>query len=130
MGSAACSPVTDGVRSTLRLGSSTGLGDRLEVVLRALAKQQPATETVLVSAPTRARLDRVASGQLDAAFVRGVTSAPGVELIEIWRDRQDSNPWPPPSEAMLPPSVESASNSSGASATARPPRCHLPALII
>ena len=85
--SAACSPATDGVRSTLRLGSSTGLGDRLQVVLRALADLQPATETVLVSAPTRARLDRVASGQLDAAFVRGVTSAPGVELLEVWRDR-------------------------------------------
>jgi hypothetical protein len=42
---------------------------------------------VLVSAPTRARLERVASGQLDAAFVRGVRSAPGVELIEVWRDR-------------------------------------------
>jgi DNA-binding transcriptional LysR family regulator len=73
--------------STLRIGSSTGLGDRLALVLQALGEFAPGTETVLVSAPTRARLERVAGGQLDAAFVRGVTSAPDVELIEVWRDR-------------------------------------------
>jgi DNA-binding transcriptional LysR family regulator len=72
---------------TLRLGSSTGLGDRLGIVLQSLAKLLPHTETLLVNAPTRARLERVAGGQLDAAFVRGVVSAPGVELIEVWRDR-------------------------------------------
>jgi DNA-binding transcriptional LysR family regulator len=71
----------------LRLGSSTGLGDRLERVLRALGELLPTTAVELTSAPTRARLERVAAGQLDAAFVRGVTSAPGVELVEIWRDR-------------------------------------------
>ncbi len=72
---------------TLRLGSSTGLGDRLARVLQALRTTQPDTEAVLVSVPTRARLERVASGQLDAAFVRGAACAPGVELIEVWQDR-------------------------------------------
>lgn len=72
---------------TLRLGSSDGLGDRLGRVLLALGELLPDTVTELVNAPTRARLERVASGQLDAAFVRGVTSAPGVELIEVWSDR-------------------------------------------
>lgn len=76
-----------GTGRTLRLGSSAGLGDRLGRVLRTLGELLPGTATELVSAPTRARLERVASGQLDAAFVRGVTSAPGVELIEVWRDR-------------------------------------------
>ncbi|MFF5293070.1 LysR family transcriptional regulator [Paractinoplanes globisporus] len=71
----------------LRLGSSTGLGDRLTRVLQALRATQPETETDLVSAPTRVRLERVASGQLDAAFVRGVVTAAGVELIEVWQDR-------------------------------------------
>jgi DNA-binding transcriptional LysR family regulator len=84
---AACSPAAGGTTKPLRIGSSTGLGERLGIVLSSLAAVQPATETVLVSAPTRVRLDRVAGGQLDAAFVRGVTSAPGVELIEVWRDR-------------------------------------------
>jgi DNA-binding transcriptional LysR family regulator len=72
---------------TLRLGSSTGLGSRLTSVLQSLSGLLPTTTTELVRAPTRARLERVASGQLDAAFVRGVTSAPGVELIEVWQDR-------------------------------------------
>jgi DNA-binding transcriptional LysR family regulator len=72
---------------TVRLGSSTGLGHRLTRMLQVLGELLPATTTELVRAPTRARLERVASGQLDAAFVRGVASAPGVELIEVWRDR-------------------------------------------
>ncbi|WP_433379692.1 LysR substrate-binding domain-containing protein [Actinoplanes sp. CA-142083] len=72
---------------SLRLGSSTGLGDRLARVLHELRAAWPETEVTLVSAPTRARLERVAGGQLDAAFVRGVPSAPGVELIEVWQDR-------------------------------------------
>jgi DNA-binding transcriptional LysR family regulator len=71
----------------LRLGSSTGLGSRLTSVLRSLSELLPTTTTEIVRAPTRARLERVASGQLDAAFVRGVTSARGVELIEVWQDR-------------------------------------------
>jgi DNA-binding transcriptional LysR family regulator len=72
---------------TLRLGSSTGLGDRLARVLHELRVARPGTEATLVSAPTRVRLERVAGGRLDAAFVRGVSSAPGVELIEVWQDR-------------------------------------------
>jgi DNA-binding transcriptional LysR family regulator len=71
----------------LRLGSSAGLGSRLGRALQRLAELSPTTETQLITAPTRARLERVAGGQLDAAFVRGVLSAPGVELIEVWRDR-------------------------------------------
>jgi DNA-binding transcriptional LysR family regulator len=84
---AASAPAGGTAPRTLRIGSSTGLGERLRAVLAALARLQSGVETVLVSAPTKARLERVASGQLDAAFVRGVTSAPGVELIEVWRDR-------------------------------------------
>jgi DNA-binding transcriptional LysR family regulator len=53
----------------LRLGTSTGLGERLETVVAELAAKGVQVE--LVSTSTRARLDRVRSGQLDAAFVRG-----------------------------------------------------------
>ncbi|HZC73210.1 MAG TPA: LysR family transcriptional regulator [Jatrophihabitans sp.] len=83
----AADPAMTAASRTLRLGSSTGLGNRLNRVLQALGELLPTTSTELVSVPTRARLERVAGGQLDAAFVRGVTSAPGVELIEVWRDR-------------------------------------------
>lgn len=72
---------------TLRLGTSEGLGDRLSRVLRELSTMQPPISTELVGAPTRARLERVAAGQLDAAFVRGVSAGTGVELIEVWTDR-------------------------------------------
>jgi len=80
-------PVVGTPSRTLRLGSSAGLGERLSNVMRALSELLPDTATELLSAPTRARLERVASGQMDAAFVRGVTSAPGVELIDVWSDR-------------------------------------------
>lgn len=73
--------------TTLRIGSSVGLGERLAVVLAELHAMEPPVVAELVTAPTRARLERVAAGQLDAAFVRGVTTAPGVELIDVWPDR-------------------------------------------
>ena len=63
------------------------MGERLTLVLAWLGELLPETATELVGAPTRARLDPVAAGQLDAAFVRGVSSAKGVELIEVWQDR-------------------------------------------
>lgn len=80
-------PVVGTASRTLRLGSSAGLGERLSHVLRALSDLLPDTSTELVSAPTRARLERVASGQLDAAFVRGVSYTPGIELIDVWSDQ-------------------------------------------
>jgi DNA-binding transcriptional LysR family regulator len=72
---------------TLRIGGSTGLGERLSRVLATMSELRPDTVPELSSAPTHARLQRVAGGQLDAAFVRGAPSAPGVELIEVWRDQ-------------------------------------------
>lgn len=83
---ATLSPTPEPARR-LRLGGSSGLGDRLGAVLGILEGQVPPVHAELVTAPTRARLERVAAGQLDAAFVRGVASAPGVELIEMWQDR-------------------------------------------
>ena len=70
----------------LRVGGSDGLGERLGMVLGVLEAQDPPVHVDLVTAPTRARLERVAAGQLDAAFVRGVDSARGVELIDMWQD--------------------------------------------
>jgi DNA-binding transcriptional LysR family regulator len=80
-------PAAGAATRVMRIGSSAGLGDRLAAVLRALSELLPNTSTELVNAPTRARLERVAAGQLDAAFVRGTITVPGVELIEVWRDR-------------------------------------------
>ena len=70
----------------VRLGSSTGLGDRLDALLEALRRSDPDIDVELRSAPTRVRLDRVRAGQLDAAFVRGERSASGLELVPVWQD--------------------------------------------
>ncbi|NUR95547.1 MAG: LysR family transcriptional regulator, partial [Kribbellaceae bacterium] len=68
----------------LRLGTSTGLGERLETVVAELSSENLHVE--LVSTSTRARLDRVKSKQLDAAFVRGVDEAAGLEFLPVWED--------------------------------------------
>jgi DNA-binding transcriptional LysR family regulator len=75
-----------GTERVLRVGSSTGLGDRLDAVLAVMQQRFPETAVELVSASTSTKLDRVRSGQLDASFVRGIDAAPGLEIIPIWED--------------------------------------------
>jgi DNA-binding transcriptional LysR family regulator len=76
-----------GLRAQLiKLGTSTGLGVRLEIVLEALKRATPDVDVQLVSAPAQVRLERVRAGQLDATFVRGIFSAPGLEFIPVWQD--------------------------------------------
>jgi DNA-binding transcriptional LysR family regulator len=81
----------------LRLGTSSGLGDRLTTVLDGLARRLPDTQVDLVSAPTHERLARVADGALDAAFIRGNATTnteadakppntPSLRLLPVWRD--------------------------------------------
>jgi DNA-binding transcriptional LysR family regulator len=72
-------------RRQLRLGTSTGLGERLETVVAELASKGVHVE--LASTSTRTRLDRVRAGQLDAAFVRGIDEAAGLEFIPVWEDK-------------------------------------------
>ncbi|OIV36883.1 LysR family transcriptional regulator [Mangrovactinospora gilvigrisea] len=73
----------------LRVGTSTGMGERLDELLDVLERNDPAVQLELVAVPTAERLARVASGELDAAFARGVEEgdAPeGVRLLPVWRD--------------------------------------------
>jgi DNA-binding transcriptional LysR family regulator len=78
--------------ATLRIGTSAGLGVHLDRVLDELVTLAPDLAVDLVSAPTRARLQQVAAGELDAAFLRGgsdsaaATAVPGVRAISVWRD--------------------------------------------
>ena len=74
------------VSRVLRLGTSTGLGDRLDAVLATLGRLAPDVSVELINASTRARLGRVRAGQLDAAFVRGAGEWPGLRLIPVWDD--------------------------------------------
>ncbi|MFC5143436.1 LysR family transcriptional regulator [Streptomyces aureoversilis] len=81
--------------STLRVGTTTGLGLRLDAVLTALTERAPQLVVELVSAPQAVRLQQVRDGELDAAFVRGTDLAPhtgdadhspGLELLPLWDD--------------------------------------------
>lgn len=85
----------------LRLGTSTGLGERLETIVAELAANGQQVE--LVSTSTRARLDRVRGGQLDAAFVRGLEESAGLEFIPVWQDAlliALPAAWSPPAEVV------------------------------
>ncbi|MBS2537668.1 LysR family transcriptional regulator [Catenulispora sp. NF23] len=73
----------------LRIGTSSGLGERLELVLDELLRLAPDLPVELVmTGPTHERLDRVADGSLDAAFVRGAVSdeGRGLRTVQLWRD--------------------------------------------
>lgn len=71
---------------TLRLGTSDGLGDRLNTVLDEFARTAPHVQVELVAAPTKTRLDRVRAHQLDATFVRGIDASPQLDFERVWTD--------------------------------------------
>jgi len=73
--------------TVLRVGTSRGMGERLERVLEALEKTAPGARVELASATPDERLRKVAARELDAAFVRGTMEAPpGLRLIPVWQD--------------------------------------------
>lgn len=74
---------TDGV---LRLGIVQGPGDRIYRTLNELAAVVPRLQVRPRRLPPTARLAAVRSGELDAALVRALTHAPGLELLPIWND--------------------------------------------
>ncbi|MEV0094791.1 LysR family transcriptional regulator [Streptomyces sp. NPDC050738] len=75
------------VQPGLRLGTGTGLGAHLDRILGALAELSPGTSVELTSSPARERLEQVADGRLDAAFVRSPEPAPGLRIHPVWEDR-------------------------------------------
>ncbi|MFI0942930.1 LysR family transcriptional regulator [Streptomyces sp. NPDC021020] len=73
--------------ATLRVGTSTGMGERLDQVLEVLQRESPGTAVELFSGPLDVRLARVAAGEWDAAFARGEVDVPeGVRLLPLWQD--------------------------------------------
>ena len=93
---ASIADLTGAGAAALRLGTSTGLGVHLDQVLDAFAALAPGVRVDLVSAPVRERLEMVAAGALDAAFLRGdwTQGTPGgggdghdgVEVVPLWPD--------------------------------------------
>jgi len=74
---------TDGV---LRLGVIQGPGDRLYGTLNRLAVIAPRLQVRLRQAALADRIAAVRSGELDAALVRALPAAPGLELLPVWTD--------------------------------------------
>ncbi len=73
--------------ATVRLGTSTGLGARLDAILDDFSRRMPAAGLELVTATSTDRVRRVRSGDLDAAVLRGLpVDDADVELIPLWRD--------------------------------------------
>jgi len=79
--------VSGQVAVKIRVGTSEGLGDRLDRVLGALADLVPGLTVELEYARTQARLDRVRGGQLHATFVRGIAASPELRMVPVWEDR-------------------------------------------
>ncbi|SED31268.1 DNA-binding transcriptional regulator, LysR family [Amycolatopsis tolypomycina] len=72
--------------ASVRLGTSEGLGDRLDALLRAFAGLAPSASLELLHAPTLQRLQRVRDGSLDATIVRGSWPASGLDFTPLWMD--------------------------------------------
>ncbi|KPI04353.1 transcriptional regulator, LysR family [Actinobacteria bacterium OK074] len=71
---------------TFRLGISSAIGQRLDYFLDALPEHASGASFEFRAISASARLDEVRSGRLDAAFIRGIESAPGLRLLTLWHD--------------------------------------------
>ncbi|MFE7311631.1 LysR family transcriptional regulator [Streptomyces sp. NPDC057555] len=72
--------------ATFRVGISSALGQRLDDFLDALPDSGSGTRFEFQTLDAHTRLEEVRAGRLDAAFIRGVESAPGLRLLTLWYD--------------------------------------------
>ncbi|QNP71128.1 LysR family transcriptional regulator [Streptomyces roseirectus] len=71
---------------TFRLGISSALGRRLDYFLDALPRHGMNTRFEFQTLGIQERLKELQAGTLDAAFIRGVESVPGLNLLTLWYD--------------------------------------------
>ncbi|MEU4287655.1 LysR family transcriptional regulator [Kribbella sp. NPDC026596] len=76
----------DELTGILRIGTSEGLGDRLDQVLESLATRAPHLQVRLVSLPSAPRLDALRRGELDAAFVRPAPQIADLATLTAWTE--------------------------------------------
>jgi DNA-binding transcriptional LysR family regulator len=76
----------DELTGTLRVGTSEGLGDRLDQVLDSIANRAPRLQVRLVSLPSARRLDALRRGELDAAFLRPAPQAADLSTLPVWTE--------------------------------------------
>jgi len=82
----AAADLAAGAAGLLRVGSSEGLGPRLDQILAAFRLQHPSAIVQLSVGTTPAKLAAVAAGDLDAAFVRAPEEHSGVRLHHLWNE--------------------------------------------
>ncbi|TDO50699.1 DNA-binding transcriptional LysR family regulator [Kribbella sp. VKM Ac-2527] len=75
-----------GQAGVLRIGTSSGLRERLERGLSELRRTVPGIEIKLSSRPPGEQVEAVRSGELDVAFVRGPVTTAGVRGIPLWEE--------------------------------------------
>lgn len=82
---AAAADLAAGNTGLLRVGSSIGLGPRVEAALAAVRSAYPGISLqVTTSASTTGHLAAVADHELDAAFVAAPQATPGVRTHHLW----------------------------------------------
>lgn len=82
---AAAAELAAGNTGLLRIGSSIGLGPRVEAALAVVRSAYPGiTLQVTTSASTTGHLAAVADHDLDAAFVAAPLATPGVRVHHLW----------------------------------------------
>jgi len=70
----------------LRVGTSEGLGRRLEGVLTEFRRRRPQATVELISGRTPDKLAAISTGDLDVAFVRAARPSPGVRLHHLFEE--------------------------------------------
>ncbi|MBT2395546.1 LysR family transcriptional regulator [Streptomyces sp. ISL-100] len=78
--------IASGATGVLRLGTIHGPGDRIYRLLNNLAAVAPHVQVRPRRLPLPDRLTAIRSGELDAALVRALRTAPDLELLPMWRD--------------------------------------------
>jgi DNA-binding transcriptional LysR family regulator len=72
--------------ATIKLGTSSGLGARLDTILTEFGRLLPLAHLELATGATNDRLKQVRASELDATLVRGDRTEPEVELLPLWQD--------------------------------------------
>ncbi|MFJ9613650.1 LysR family transcriptional regulator [Streptomyces noursei] len=72
--------------ATVRLGTSSGLGARLDALLAAFDRRAGHAQLELVAGSTEERLAKVRAGDLDATLLRGERTDSGLEFLPLWQD--------------------------------------------
>lgn len=74
-------------RGVVRLGTSTGLGERLDRIMKEFSRQMPDASVELAAVALQTRLRQVGTGGLDVALHHGrLPDRSGLRSVRLWED--------------------------------------------